>query len=183
MLGTGCTQISPLWITWLFPFYWCGNCGPADNVLGTRLSQGWQVAEPGFELEFIFFHYCAVSFLSFKGSLQQNIAEKQSFLEKLRSVLEWIMMILCLKYDVFTAKSRCVMWLLKLLFTDAWHYPSDSWPSSHISISSSSSSYLWNFFFLTLSFAFENLVRTTFLKIRWGSLLLLTALGDFGEES
>lgn len=71
------------------------------------------MAELGFELEFIFllpsFHDCAVSFLSFKGTLQQNITEKQSFLEKLKSVLEWIMMVLRLKYEVFTAKSRCVM--------------------------------------------------------------------------
>lgn len=123
-----------------------------------------------------------VSFIHFKGTLQQNITEKPSFLEKLKSFLEWIMIVFNLKYEVFTARSRCVIWLLQLLFTDVWHYPSNSWPSSHISISSSSSSYLRSFFFLTLSFAFENLVRTTCLKIIWGTIMLLTALEDFGEE-
>lgn len=70
----------------------------------------------------------------------------------------------------------------KLLFIDFWHYPSNSWPSCHISIFSSRSSYLWTFLLLTLSLAFKNLVHTTFLKITHETAMLLTALDSFWEE-
>lgn len=63
-------------------------------------------------------------------------------------------------------------------FTDFWHCPSHSWPS-HISIFSSSFSYLYTFLLLTLSLEFANLVHTTCRKITWGSQMPLTAPEDF----